>query len=580
MEKSLYDYMLQAEEAKGAMNRFGLTAQGPTSPYQFGSEGLYGPLGDYRVEEGRGPGVYPIRSRYAENFLRTPPPNQPSQGQAPQGMMRQPQENSGANPIQSLLGLGMAIKGAGQPGATQGTIPGQQPNTPFSFGAVNAPGEGQPNAGPSNAGMNPYLLATILGAAGNAIGGRGTWQSRLGGNMAAIGSQLYQEQSEREYRAPDVAMRRAIDQERLKAMQKESGMMVKSVDPETGQEFEEWMPESEIRKGGKRLIGQKEPKEFKWMDPETGYEYTSVGETPGLRITGLPKKDDDFKIGTTRRYPSGDQIVTEEYTKNGWRVLATGEKGSKSTKSDPYSMEEFKTIHRRLDYLYQKEHDPDGDGLTDSEKQERNNLLKAAEAIKARERSGGMKPASPKGAQQSQGVDRKNIFQKLRDAGVSKNDIVQWRQNNPNATEKDLLAAFNINDAGSKGSNVVKPENVELTGRKVAQSPKKATPAMRQKEAQEAPDVKNTPTSKSAMQRKETPYNTSMTQPATPEQQTAAKQELLDLSRKLGVAPENWQALGQLAKNAGGLVWQKYLNALNVLGAGQVEARQQLPAYK
>jgi len=107
-------------------------------------------------------------------------------------------------------------------GQSTGTIPGQQPGTDFNMGAVNSPEAGR-TAMPTGNKMDPYLLATILGSAGQAIGGRDTWQSRLGGNMAQIASKLYGEKSARDYEAPDKALDR-----RLKTAQ-----AIKAETPET-----------------------------------------------------------------------------------------------------------------------------------------------------------------------------------------------------------------------------------------------------------------------------------------------------------------------------------------------------------
>jgi len=79
---------------------------------------------------------------------------------------------------------------------------------------------------------------------------------------------------------------------------------------------------------------------------------------------------------------------------------------------------------------------------------------------------------------------------------------------------------------------------------------------------------------------KEIPYHTSMTEPPSKEQEETAKEELNNLARKLGVAPENWKALAEQAKSVGGWAWDAYQKWWTQLLQGQKEAKKSLPAYK
>jgi len=146
-------------------------------------------------------------------------PLQPTAPSAPSG-----QTDTGSSAMGNIMQLASLFKGQ-----STGTIPGQQPGTDFNMGAVNSPEAGR-TAMPTGNKMDPYLLATILGSAGQAIGGRDTWQSRLGGNMAQIASKLYGEKSARDYEAPDKALDR-----RLKTAQ-----AIKAETPETPEIPNKW----------------------------------------------------------------------------------------------------------------------------------------------------------------------------------------------------------------------------------------------------------------------------------------------------------------------------------------------------
>lgn len=146
-------------------------------------------------------------------------PNQPpSQTPMPAPPPAQQQDGSMGGNILQLAQLASTMKG--QPaamGSAQDT--GQQPGTPFSFGSVNNPPPAVPAATPKlGETPDPYLLATILGAAGGAIGTPGSWQSRLGQSMAGIAAPMYQERVRREYEEPDVALDREYKRERLRQM--------------------------------------------------------------------------------------------------------------------------------------------------------------------------------------------------------------------------------------------------------------------------------------------------------------------------------------------------------------------------
>lgn len=63
-----------------------------------------------------------------------------------------------------------------------------------------------------------------------------------------------------------------------------------------------------------------------------------------------------------------------------------------------------------------------------------------------------------------------------------------------------------------------------------------------------------------------------------------AKEELIDLARKVGVGPENWKATGKLYKAIGKKIWGSWNKATNAMIdkmlSSQREARKGLPAYK
>jgi hypothetical protein len=252
---------------------------------------------------------------------------------------------------------------------------------------------------------------------------------------------------------------------------------------------------------------------------------------------------------------------------------------------------------------------------------------------------GGMQRASS-GSGTSNDVTKQEAIKQAVDAGAKKEDIINFIKQNPDASTDDFLGNFGVSSTSPKkkdepvtpGSSQLSPrsekefkdwyKNVsDTTGLnpdpddpkhfydyraaflqgaepneeghwpsefKREGHPNMIVDGMNTKTGQpvEPPDMKNTPVNMSAqpsqggLQRKNVPFNTSMTEGPTEEQKQAAHQELVGLANKLGVGPGNWKALGEMAKDLGGWAWESYTKAINALVSGQDEARKQLPAYR
>jgi len=278
-------------------------------------------------------------------------------------------------------------------------------------------------------------------------------------------------------------------------------------------------------------------------------------------------------------------LIMADMEKGKTRELEEKKISGKTPSASFADKEKYKYMVNRLKELDEQLHGEWSADLTDEERakiqNERKVILDGMMDLEKTMSGGGMQRGG-RSTQRAPGgsrpkIDKRTAIKAAMDSGASKEDIRNFISQNPNASVQDFLSHF-----------------------KTA----KGTPETKQQEAQAAPDVKNTPVSGSGLQRKENapgpderakakqgvaelmkrkravPYATSMTQPPTEEQKAAAKQELTDLARKLGVGPENIEALGQLAKDVGGWAWESYNNALNTLYQGQAQARQQLPAYK